>query len=297
MDTNTIITDITNDTEKVAGEEDLRALIIRLNAETNNNISNTQENIKKYIDKQCDSLNALVQTNVQSITAVKADVFQNTNDITDIKKDLGNLLERVHYLEEDNKTLSNLVQEQNKELETKTMQIATLQYRLEDQTNRGCRKTLIVKGVPEQNKESWKDTKTTLVETLVDICKLDNKPSFYDCIERVHRGKPPKPDSKKKYRDIHVLFRNWNDAQLVLRKFIKHGRGHGVFVEQHYGPDTTTRRNLAMIERRTLLNAGTITNGYVQYPAKLVVKHHKEDEDFVLHKDYSNVDVQLEANK
>ena len=183
MDTSTIITDITNDTEKVAGEEDLRALIIRLNAETNNNISNTQENIKKYIDKQCESLNTSVQTNVQSITAVKDDVFQNTNDIADIKKDLGNLLERVHYLEEDNKTLSNLVQEQNKELEIKTMKIATLQYRLEDQTNRGCRNTLIVKGVPEQGKESWKETHQILVDKLVDICQLDNKEGFFNCIE------------------------------------------------------------------------------------------------------------------
>ena len=296
MDTSVIHEEIANDEENVANE-DLRALIIRLNAETNKNIENTQENIKQYIDKQCESLNVLVQTNSENIKVVKADVFVNKNDLADIRTELGNLQERVNNLEEDNKTLINTVEEHEKQLETKSMQIATLQYRLEDQTNRGCRRTLIVKGVPEQRKESWKETHQILVDKLVDICQLDNKEGFFNCIERVHRGKPPKPDSKKKYRDIHVLFKNWNDSQTVLRNFIKHGRGHGIYVEQHYGPDTTARRNLAMQDRRKLLDQGDITNGYVQYPAKLVVKYKEEDEDFVLHKDFSRVDVQLAANE
>ena len=113
------------------------------------------------------------------------------------------------------------------------------------------------------------------------------------CIERVHRGKPLDPDLKKTHRDVHLLFFDWNDSQMILRNFLKYGRGKGIFIEQRYGPDTTARRNLAMKERRTLLDSKTIAQGFVQFPAQLMVKYKEDDKDFVKKQDFSHVDVPI----
>jgi hypothetical protein len=191
-------------------------------------------------------------------------------------------------------TLRDSNTEANKLIDIQAVEMSTLRYRLEDQTNRNCRRTLIVKGLPEDGKEkTWKETKNKVVEVLSDVCRVENKQQFYKCVERVHRGKPLDPDSKKTHRDIHMLFFDWNDSQMILKNFLKYGRGKGIFVEQRYGPDTTARRNLAMIERRTLLDSETIAQGFVQYPAQLMVKYDKEDKDFVKKEDYSHVDIKL----
>ena len=115
---------------------------------------------------------------------------------------------------------------------------------------------------------------------------------------RAHRGPTVKFDDKKSgIRDIHALFFDWNVCQEVLSGMIKHGKGKGIYVEQRYGPDTTARRNMAKMERRNLLDSETITNGFVDYPAKLMVKYHEEEENYTLLKDYSYEEVELELRK
>ena len=176
--------------------------------------------------------------------------------------------------------------------------MSTLRYRLEDQTNRNCRRTLIVKGLPEDPKEkTWQETKHKVVETLSDLCRVENKQQMSKCIERVHRGKPLDQDSKKTHRDVHLLFFDWNDSQMILRNFLKYGRGKGIYIEQRYGPDTTARGNLAMKERRTLLDSKTIAQGFVQFPARLMVKYTDDDKDFVNKQDFSHMDVKITPRK
>ena len=74
--------------------------------------------------------------------------------------------------------------------------------KLEDQVNRSCRKTQIIKNVREECDETWAETKQVVARTLNDIChvELDGEEN----IERAHRGKRRKDSSKP--RDIHAWF-------------------------------------------------------------------------------------------
>ena len=44
-------------------------------------------------------------------------------------------------------------------------------------------------------------------------------------------------------------------------------------------PLTTKRRNLALQKRRELLDAGTITGGYVQFPVRLMINIDNQTND------------------
>ena len=59
-----------------------------------------------------------------------------------------------------------------------------------------------------------------------------------------------------------------------------------------YGPMTTERRRLAMQERKRLKESKDIISGYVDFPAKLMVKVAK-DGKYKCHKDFSNIAVKF----
>ena len=66
-----------------------------------------------------------------------------------------------------------------------------------------------------------------------------------------------------------------------------------IYDEQRYGPDTQFRRNKALEARKNLKAAGTIGAGFVQYPAKLLVKQypHNKNEKYKLYEDFSTFPV------
>ena len=77
----------------------------------------------------------------------------------------------------------------------------------------------------------------------------------------------------------------------------KHGKTSRIYVDQHYGPRTQWRRDVALAARKELKAAGTIEEGWVKYPAKLMVKHNKHDEHYKLHRDFSKDPVPQRADK
>lgn len=289
---------IDDDEDALDGEEiegDLRSFLLKLNKETKQTIDKSEENIKLYIDEKCSALNELVTQNTASINKVQGTVIEVQTLAGENKTEIQKLADRVHYLEVDNQKLVKLAETATKNNDVQAIHIATLQHRIEDQTNRNCRRTLTVKGIKEAPNETWINTKRILADTLNDLCQLEDKERLFRCIERAHRGgKVKNGDKKEGMRDIHVLFFDWNDSQMILSKFLKHGRGRGVFVEQRYGPDTTFRRNKAKEERRNLMNTNVITSGFVQYPAKLMVKYTRDDPKYTMMKDFSHIDVSLQ---
>ena len=116
-------------------------------------------------------------------------------------------------------------------------------------------------------------------------------------IERVHRGKVV-DNNNKLYgkRNIYIAFYDWNVSSEVLDNFRKHGRKTGIFVDQMYGPDTTYRRNEALKYRKDLFDRKAIAHGFVDHPAKLMVK--KEGENgYKLERDFSNMQIPLDQRK
>ena len=89
-------------------------------------------------------------------------------------------------------------------------------------------------------------------------------------VERVHRAAPNPKYLGVGPRPIFAAFLDWRDSEQAKEAFRKNNRT--VFVEQKVGPRTTVRRNMALKERKKLLEQHTITNGYVSFPARLMVK-------------------------
>ena len=259
-------------------ESDLRQFIANLILKINERIDKVETNVKEYISEECAKLQKSIDKNTRDVNLLKGDVIEIRTSAKDNTNNIEELAARVHNVEEENNNLKSLLNTVIQTNDTQAVQISTLRYRLEDQTNRSCRQTLIIRGIREKPNETWKDTKQLLSDTLAKICKLD-KAKLPSKIMRAHRGPSvEKEDKKHGARDIHALFFDWNTCQEILSGMIKNGKGKGVYVEQRYGPDTTTRRSLAKIERRTLLDNETIACGFVDFPARLMVKYKDTEE-------------------
>ena len=181
------------------------------------------------------------------------------------------------------------------EAESHKIKIHVLEKRLEDQTNRSSRKSLVFKGVPEKGRETWDDTRDILADVIARNCDMTNNEAF-DTIERCHRSAFQQQNKKKGKRNIYCAFHSWDDAQYVLERFRRacmSGRNNGIYVEQRYGAATTARRNNALVIRKGLKADGTITSGYISYPAKLMVKYNVNDKKFSLHEDFSDIEVNV----
>ena len=136
-----------------------------------------------------------------------------------------------------------------------------------------------------------------MCETLSPIVQIDPT-QISSMIERVHRGPRRQrdnnnPERPEQPRVIHAKLFNWNHVENLKKLMWKHGKKTGIYIDQHFGPNTTYRRNKALEMRRDLMKKGDIAGGYLRYPAKLFVKRHSQDTQYVLHRDFSNIPVPL----
>lgn len=186
-----------------------------------------------------------------------------------------------------------------KELSLEKVRNNVLSVKLEDSINKNCRKTLVFKGLKEEGKEKWSDTKSLLSNVLADVMEEDPEVTF-NWIERCHRSRPNK--FKKGKRDIFAAFYDWNDSDTIRKKFRYNGNNsdsdyNHVVVDQKFGSDTTWRRDQALLKRKILKKQKKIYSGHVEYPAKLMVKYTAHDNDFVLFEDFSNIVVKMKKNE
>ena len=270
--------------ENESTEEDIRDMLKNIEKK----INESEASLKCFVDGKLTNLANRIselESIVFSSKSLVETLNSKTNNLEESVKFLDNRVENIHTSVKSFETKLQDVTETNSIL---TKKIKVLEARLEDQINRSCRKTLIVKNVPEEVNETWEKTKKLVANILNKVCKTNIKPE--ENIERAHRGK--KNPILKKPRDIHISLFDWNDADDIISGFKKYGLSNPqrIFVEQRYGPDTTWRRNQAMILRKQLKEERKISSGYVAYPAKLLVKKFGDDK-YSLHKDFSNTEV------
>ena len=176
--------------------------------------------------------------------------------------------------------------------------IAKANEDVEDVRNRQMRKTLVFKNIPEseeEKKNGWAGAEKALVDTMLATDMNLDEDQAYDLIERCHRG--ARAQNRQNHpRDIICQFHTWKDSQLTLTAFAKKNasdRNFKKFCNQKYGPLTNARRNMAMVERKRLLEKGDIAKGYVAYPAKLFTAANKRDSNYKLQKDFSRAEVPM----
>ena len=282
--------------------EDVKALLKELQTDLTtelqtikNEVTSVSTTIKKFekkfsdLFKRCDSIKNTAENAAKTAEVALETAKRAEENIATLQEQFDKL---VH---ESSQQSEKRAAEFEAELSTMKVRNSVLEHRLEDQTNRACRKTLIFRGVEDSATETWEDTKNLLADQIAEVCEITPETSF-EMIERCHRS--PAITNKKKPRNIYACFYDWNDSEFVKNKFRKSAMkkgSKGVFVEQKYGENTTWRRNQALLARKKLMAEKTIVGGYVDYPAKLMVKYGKGEKKYQLREDFSKMTITKEA--
>ena len=152
-------------------------------------------------------------------------------------------------------------------------EVYKLQINLDDNINRSMRANLIFKGIPKDEAfNSYKETKTVVSTFIKANLNIDEK-SISDMIVRAHRNKG-RPTQNGHPHNIFVKFAR-DDFTLKLHEDFTDIARRDTNVKYKCSQQLTSslmeRRNKAMLERKSLLQANTIKKGFVEYPATLQV--------------------------
>lgn len=163
-------------------------------------------------------------------------------------------------------------------------EIKSLHVTVDDQINRSLRKTLIFKGIPENPKETWEATEKSLATAISKTLDMDITLAER-LIERAHRGR--RNDKYDGPRHIYAKFYSWKDSERIkedLARLQKANKKLPFRAEQMYSQSLTKRRNIAMTERKSLIESKSIVSGYLAFPATLMIKLDSSDTKYVSHK-------------
>ena len=149
-----------------------------------------------------------------------------------------------------------------------------LKEEIENATNRQLRRTLIFRNIPEtKDDESYPEVKELLARTIGSNTDMSYEEILVG-IDRAHREPKRDGGSREGKRTIFAAFTTWELAQKIIeqvRQRCINDRTFQITADQMYGPLTTRRRNLAYQTRKTLKARGTISGGFVDFPARLMV--------------------------
>ena len=273
-------------------------------------VTQFEELLRKQLAPLEKTLNEALTRIQADIDAVKS-VADNAHKLADkaFKQAEANKIAIAKLTEDNNKTI-DLLKKENATLKNQIHdavdQNSTLDERIENRTNRQLRKTLVFKGIPEKindtndnqhKNETWDDTEEILASRIAEVCDMQ-LPEAKKLIERCHRSNPNPKYKGSGPRPIFAAFHSWKDSEWVKNDFRKNNidnpRCH-IYAEQKFGPKTTMRRNQAMLMRKSLKEKGDIINGYVAYPARLMVKTSNErGAKYILKKDFSKEEVNFD---
>ena len=252
-------------------------------------IKESEQRMLAALNDKCNSIIDSISENKKAIDEASKTATQAYEIAIEHSATLLKLEERISELEKTNDDLK-----QNETLQEK--KISTLQVRLEGQTCRNTRTTIIIRGIPaSKEKEKWHETRKSVCTALSKAFKLNYK-EVDQMIERIHRRpKSPTDDNnnndKRQETVIDAKFYDWNDSERILRLSRKYSKTSKIFIDQRYGPDTTWRRNQALLVRKDLVANEEIVSGFVKYPAKLMVKRNAADEHYALFQDFSDLTI------
>ena len=201
-------------------ESNLKVLFMELEKRLMESIKSSENQVKDHVDTKCIEITKKIDQNKIAIDKISQVANEALTIARENEKALSNLTDNFSKLENENSELKKQISELNILTSMQAINIKVIQTRLEDQTNRSSRKSLVIRGVPENGEKNWDDTRVTIVTALAKWTKLEYN-NIDGMIERVHRGRPN--DKKAGKRDIFAGFHNWNDSETIKNEFRKHG--------------------------------------------------------------------------
>ena len=248
------------------------------------------EKLKSHKEELMHDLKEMVRSEMNEIAN---HIFQRVDDLErklnnalttfdNTEKKISSMEEKIENVKTENKILKEKLFNAEKRIDD-------MEELTEDRTNRQMRKTLIFTNVRETEKES-QDATDTLASMIAKASRNDiNKEDAAKMIERAHRGKPGKK-SKEGPRPIYAAIDDWRHSEKIKAIFFDKKNDTGIYCDQMYGPRTTWRRSQALKTRKELKANNVIRNGYVAYPAKLMIKKNGDDR-YSMYKDFYHIPV------
>ena len=228
---------------------------------------------KHELDEQKDIITELQHTNIE------------------LKSQLDALCEKLSSFEDVKSASIN----KEAQLSNKINEIEEL---VEARTNRQLRQTIIISGINEREGETWEETRELVAKTISKNLNMSFDTAG-DMLNRVHRASRKDRMHPNKPRKIYAALYCWDDCELLIEKFRKlniSGRT-SIRIDYMFGPKTSQRRNLAMVKRKELKEAGILKSAYVAFPARLLGKRPGDgkDDPYILIEDFSYAVVQIKT--
>ena len=172
------------------------------------------------------------------------------------------------------------MKEQSEKISNQFETIRELESEIEELKNRSLRKTLIFKNTKYQqaNENSWSDTKSVLIDQISRVLPEITKEKISKNIERAHRVRSKGTSLNGSPPYLVAKMVNWEFSEKVKSAFIQEnqsGRSQ-VFVSQMYSKSLTLRRDLALKDRHEMKEEDPAIQGYIRYPATLMIKRPAE---------------------
>lgn len=155
-----------------------------------------------------------------------------------------------------------------------------LEYRLDDQVNRGMRETLVFKGI-DGKEGTWSDTANKLAHVISSMDEITTLEDVKTWIDRAHRAKERSdPDRQIQNRSPNIIakFCSWKLAERTKSIIINYNKNNttntykNVYVEQLQSKLLMGRNNDAKVFRKDIKQKNPEWKLYVEHPAKLMVK-------------------------
>ena len=134
-----------------------------------------------------------------------------------------------------------------------------------------------------ESEDEHENPRKIVCETLAPLIPNYTEKDIDVVIDRAHRGGRRNNRSARGPRHIYVRFQFSSHVDEFMHA-IKKARP-SFKLERQFSKPVTERRNLAMLERKKLKSKNEIRSGYIDYPAKLMVKRDGET-TYKLHQEY-----------
>jgi hypothetical protein len=224
----------------------------------------TAEDLNKILnDRLVELENSLTDRITKSITESLSNLWQeritkneenidaNAESIEANEAAITDLVSRVEALEGERKHSDEMIQK--------------LHDDLDDAKNRNMRNNMVIKGFPETvGKE---DTRALVIQHLAQMTE-ETTDTLDQIIDRCHRGGRVVDENKPRNIYLNCTTSRYVDSFLKAARTTKSKYKH----DRQYTKPINDRRNAAMLERKRLKDTGEIISGYLEYPAKLMVK-------------------------
>ncbi len=274
---------------------DMETLLLNLESRLAEKISASEKKVMDHIDTKMQALETRIDNLDHLAGTNKTNISHNTIHIQAAKSlaseastTAAHLKTEVDILSQNNSVLTQEVAELNKLTSELSVKLRVQEEKAENLSNRSLRKTISIRGIPEEEDEDSWDTTRSVATTALESATGIDAGEISDLIERIHRGGSKKHNNNRFPRKIFAAVYDWNTIDRLSKALRLYGKESGIYIDQQYGPETTFRRSKAFLHRRDLKAAGTIVSGYVKFPAQLVVKYGR-DSKYVVCKDFSKI--------